>query len=232
VNERGRTVAEVTRPDVGLVAVAEWSTARPRQQAVADAALDAWKRVGWPAGLLSHWCLLGADESSVLHYIQSADEQAVRRFVATGKPEWARAVADAEPPFQRHGVVGYQVYRGRYFAASPEVPGCVVTIKREFDGADPARARAWVDAMFAATGDDTPFPGAIAAHMHVSVDGARVLNFAQWTSEQAHQALVESTPRRLAGNRAWRRAEESWPRLERTTMRRYRPYRYVERPRV
>src|SRR5262245_16671502 len=79
---RGRTAADVTRSDVGLVAIAEWRAALPaQQQAVADAALDAWNQVEWPEGLLSHWCLLGADGHSVLHYIQSVGEDAIRGFV-------------------------------------------------------------------------------------------------------------------------------------------------------
>lgn len=55
-----------------------------------------------------------------------------------------------------------------------------------------------------------------------------MLNFAQWTSEQAHQALVDSTPERVASNSALRRVEETWPGLKHTTVSRYRPYRYVE----
>ncbi|MQA12262.1 MAG: hypothetical protein GEU98_27770 [Pseudonocardiaceae bacterium] len=151
------------------------------------------------------------DGRTVLHYIQSTDENAVRRFVSTGKAAWTRAVEDAAPPFQRHGVVGYQVYRGRYFTDDAQAPGCVVAVRREFDDPDPRRTRAWVDAMFAATGDAAPLPGMIAAHMHVSIDGSRVLNFAQWTSEQAHQALVSDTPQRMAANPALRRLEEAWP---------------------
>jgi hypothetical protein len=225
-----RTVPEVTRSDVGMVAVAEWSTdTQARQRAVADAAIEAWNHMEWPEGLLSHACLLGTDGRTVMHYIQSADEEAARWFVSSGKVAWTRAVEDAAPPFQRHGVVGYRVYRGQYFTVSTSAPGCVVAVRREFDGPDPQRARAWVDAMFAATGDAAPLPGMIAAHMHVSVDGSRVLNLAQWTSEQAHQALVDGASDRMAENPALRQLEKAWPGLEHTTIRRNRPYRYVER---
>lgn len=228
MTEEGRTGPDVARADVGLVAVAQWSAAGPKaQRAIADAAIDAWNQVGWPDGLVSHWCLLGTDERSVLHYIQSAGEDAARRFVSTGKAAWTQAAESAVPEFHRHGVTCYRVYRGRFFTPAPEAPGCVVAVRREFDGPDPQRARAWVDAMFAATGEDAPLPGMIAAHMHVSFDGVRVLNFAQWTSEQAHQALVDSAPKRVTGNPALQRVE-AWSGLEHTTMHRFRPYRYVE----
>jgi hypothetical protein len=37
----------------------------------------------------------------------------------------------------------------------------------------------------------------IAAHMHVSVDGSQVLNYAQRTFEQAHHELVGTAPERV-----------------------------------
>lgn len=199
-----RTTPDVTRSDVRLVHVTECEAAH------LDAVLDAWNQAPWPPGLLSRWCLLGEDGDSVLTYLQSADE------TATHPSRW-------------DGTIEYQVYRGRCFT-TPRTPGCVVAIQREFDGPDLLRARAWVDAMFAATGDDPPLPGLIAAHMHVSTDGARVLNLTQWASAEAHQALLDSTAPRLAANPEWRQVEEAWPGLERTTVRRYRPYRYAEHP--
>lgn len=204
-----RLVPDVARPDVGLVAFEQWTVGTPeRQRAAADATLAAWRDVSWPAGLLSHSCLLGADGETVAHYSQWASEQARRAFVNADVP-------DAE----HHCAIEYWPPRHRIDATL--TPECIVLIHREFDGPDLERARRWVDAMFAVPPTDPP-PGLISAHMHVSTDGARALNYAQWTSEDAHRALVERTARRLEENPKFR-AVESWPELVRTWFERYRP---------
>lgn len=36
------------------------------------------------------------------------------------------------------------------------------------------------------TKDVAPMPGSIAAHFHISTDGTRLFNYAEWTDAQAH----------------------------------------------
>ncbi len=51
------------------------------------------------------------------------------------------------------------------------------------DRPDPARQRDWTDAVFEALGNDIrTSEGGIAGHVHVSTDGTRVLNDAEWES--------------------------------------------------
>lgn len=71
---------------------------------------------------------------------------------------------------------------------TPGVPG-VVTVTVDLDEPDPERQRAWVDNAFdaAGTADPAPEAGLLSARFHLSLDGARVLNLAEWTTAQAHR---------------------------------------------
>jgi hypothetical protein len=220
---------DLNRTDVGLVVVGEWALPAPeRQRAAADAAILAWDSVPWPPGLLSHSVLLGTDGGTVLHYQQWSGEHACREFVGTARRAWVRVVDDAVAGIDRRGVVGYLPPRSHVFATN-QVPGCIVVISREFVGPDLARARRWVEAMFDVPGGVAPQRGLLSAHLHVSTDGARALNYAQWTTEDAHRELVDSTPDRIAESPPMRQVE-TWPGLTRTTVVRYHPHRSVAAP--
>lgn len=52
---------------------------------------------------------------------------------------------------------------------------------------DPARQTELVDALDASTQKIfVTMPGLLSANLHVGIDGTRVINYAQWTSEQAY----------------------------------------------
>ena len=94
------------------------------------------------------------------------------------------ALAPAPPVF-------YRRYRSGTRPDAPE-PGCIVAVSVEFDGPDEARQRAWVDAVFdALASEPEPPAGGIGAHFHVSTDGTRVLNYAEWVDEASHVAALE-----------------------------------------
>ncbi|MET0188359.1 MAG: antibiotic biosynthesis monooxygenase family protein [Pseudonocardia sediminis] len=53
---------------------------------------------------------------------------------------------------------------------------------------DPSRQTELVDALDASTQKIfVTMPGFISANLHVGIDGTRVVNYAQWTSEQAYK---------------------------------------------
>jgi hypothetical protein len=120
------------------------------------------------------------------------------------------------------------VYRSRRLAREPLQTGCVVIVDREFDQPDREQAQRWVDSMFALPEPDEPNLGAIAAYFHISTDRARVVNFAQWTTEHAHRQIsfstVEELDTALKDKPDWR-AVESAPNLVRTKFRRYHTFR-------
>jgi heme-degrading monooxygenase HmoA len=56
----------------------------------------------------------------------------------------------------------------------------------------PERAAELAELLRAATEEKMQFvPGFISANIHVSTDGTRVVNYAQWQSAQAYQAVFE-----------------------------------------
>ena len=57
---------------------------------------------------------------------------------------------------------------------------------------DPARQNELVEALDRATRDIfVTLPGFISANLHSSLDGTRVINYAQWADEQQYQAALE-----------------------------------------
>jgi heme-degrading monooxygenase HmoA len=55
---------------------------------------------------------------------------------------------------------------------------------------DPERATELVELLRAATEEKMQFvPGFISANIHLSTDGTRVVNYAQWQSSEAYQAV-------------------------------------------
>lgn len=177
-------------PGPGLVLVGAWSVSGPAdQRRIADAALDAWRTGPWPGGLLAYDCLLGEDERTVVHCSEWTDEAAARAFAGAGKSAWLHAVHDAVPDIVHQKVTAYRRYRSTTPLPAPPPAGCVVTVTVDLEEPDPERQRAWVDNAFdaAGTADPAPEAGLLSARFHLSLDGARVLNLAGWTTAQAHR---------------------------------------------
>nr|WP_277348052.1 antibiotic biosynthesis monooxygenase [Streptomyces sp. HNM0574] len=111
------------------------------------------------------------------------------------------AALAAAPPFvpgipgtEPSAPVRFRLERSRTSAPRVSGTGCVVTPVFDVDG--PERQRHFLDELFAMTEDVPPMRGAIAAHFHLSADGTRVFNYAEWSDEQAHvEALAAEDPR-------------------------------------
>lgn len=99
----------------------------------------------------------------------------------------------------------------------------LVTIN--FDAPDSDRTREWTDAAFAVPGGDTTPPGLIAAYFHLSVDGARVLNYAEWTSADTNRAMADGASQRIQEDPQARHVFASWPGLAGFTIQHYQPFR-------
>ena len=134
-------------------------------------------RTPWPDALISRTCYLSTDEQRVLTYEQWSDDQ-----------------PDVEDP----AAIAYRLYRSGVRDDAP-VPGCIVIVEVQTDAGDTARQ--WVDAVFDALAAETTLhPGGISGHFHISLDGTRVLNYAEWVDEASH---VEA---RRSGRLDWPRA--------------------------
>lgn len=179
------TVPEIDRPDVHAVFMTYWYVPGAAQgRAVLDEITDAWLEADWPAGFLSFSCYLSTDHDTVLTYVQCADGAPYRSFVG-GLPVAAARVEPLE--FRRHRTVA--------LGPRPGPPSAVVTALFDVDGAERQRS---IVASVAANLERAPadeYEGLIASHFHLSVDGTRVVNFAEWTSDEAHVVFLDGATR-------------------------------------
>ncbi|MFF9565805.1 antibiotic biosynthesis monooxygenase [Streptomyces sp. NPDC014685] len=187
---------DLARNDVGLVKASTWDVGTPeRLGATVGAIRRAWAARDWPhPGLLSYTVHAGEDGKTLFHYSQWSDERAYQDFFRHGRDERNAEIDAAVPGIRRLGLHTYEPYRSGTREGDEREPGCVVIVDVEFDGADPARQRDWVDTVFEALATDPALaPGGISAHFHVSTDGTRVLNYAEWENAEAHVAALAAS---------------------------------------
>ena len=199
-----RDLPDIDRPDVQLAVVRQFPVDSPEQQrAVAHAALAAWNVTPWPDALISRTCYLSTDEQRVLTYEQWSDDH-----------------PDVEDP----AAIAYRLYRSGVRDDAP-VPGCIVIVEVQTDGS--ATARQWIDAVFDALAAETTLhPGGISGHFHISLDGTRVLNYAEWVDEASHIEAVGQAGS-IGRAPAWRKVQ-SMPGVENRGVRRYHVYGFRE----
>ena len=213
----------MTRPDAGIVAVSEFQVGgAAQQQALFNASGAAWDSLPWPETLLSIAWLASLDGQGALAYVQWRDESEFEAYGRTHRPILAARLKAAIPELAPAAPVFYRRYRSGTRPDAPE-PGCIVAVSVEFDGPDEARQRAWVDAVFDALASEADPPaGGIGAHFHVSTDGTRVLNYAEWVDEASHRdALGRSGIGAIGSGPKWR-AVQTFPGLKASRVTRYR----------
>ncbi|MFI0234829.1 hypothetical protein [Streptomyces sp. NPDC017086] len=152
-------------------------------RALLDDVLDQWAAVPLPAEVLSHCAYLDTAEETALTCVQVSDPDTYRDF---GRSLAGPAAAEA---------VDYRPYRGVVFDPTPAEPGSVVVATFDVDGPD--RQRVVIDALCDALEsqpEDTR-AGMLSATFHTTLDGTRVLNFAEWTTDEAHDAFLDGAGR-------------------------------------
>ncbi|MFF9847242.1 antibiotic biosynthesis monooxygenase [Streptomyces litmocidini] len=218
---------DLDRPGTGAVLVSTWRVGTPeRQRAAVEAIRTAWESRAWPdLGLLSYSVLVGTDGDTLLHYSQWTEQQAYDDFVRTYRDDRNAEIDAAVPGIERVELRRYgPIHRStaRRATAAGELPGVVVIVEADFDGAGAGQREEWVDSVFTALDEDAatrPASGGIGARFHLSVDGGRVLNYAEWESEQAHEEW-QADDARLS--EAWKRVHHH-PGLVGGRVRRYTP---------
>jgi hypothetical protein len=217
------TRPDLTRSDAGLVAVSEFQVGgASQQQALFDASRAAWDSLPWPETLLSITWLASLDGQSALAYVQWRDEREFEAYGRTHRPILAARLKTAIPALAPSAPVFYRRYRSGTRPDAPE-PGCIVVVSVEFESADDARQRAWIDAVFdAIESDPSPPAGGISGHFHVSTDGTRVLNYAEWVDEASHRAALERSGIGAIGSGPKWRAVQTFPGLRSSGVTRYR----------
>jgi hypothetical protein len=192
------------RTDVGVVLAAEQAVGgADRLVAAADAVIASWRGEPWPDGLLSYSLFLDTDGDLLLHYAQWTSEDRL--------PNLARLSDHTR----------YRLYRGSR-SADGVVPGAIVAVRVDTD-AD-VLARTWVDAVFEALDQDRGLPsGGLGAFFHISTDGRRVLNYAEWVSADAHKNALAATGRGISQGPLWDKVQ-SMPGVRPQSVTRYRLY--------
>ncbi len=203
---------DIARGDARLAVAARRTVRTPaRQHAVADAVLAIWRREPWPAALLSVSCFTSSDGETVLTYTQWASEDGYRAFTASSHAILTTGLDAFAHDVTRTDVVAYRLYRsGVPEATRHVVPGCFVFVSVQFDGPDERRQRQWVDTVFdALASEPEPPAGGLAGHFHLSVDGTRVLNYAEWIDEDAHRRALERSGQGAIGSSPkWREVRQ------------------------
>jgi len=196
----------VARTDVGAILVSEWTVETPeRQRATVEAFRSIWESVLWPVGLLSVNLFSSTDGSTIMNYAQWTSEGAYQAF--TRSHLRSRLVEEIDrliPGIERKPPIQYRMYRGNS-RENPPPTGCVVMVSVEFEGPDEQRQRRWIDTVFDAIHDETELPpGGISGYFHTSIDGTRVLNYAEWIDEESHRWAIERSGQGTIGrNPKW-----------------------------
>jgi heme-degrading monooxygenase HmoA len=216
------SIPDIGRPDLGAVIVSEWTVGSPeRQAALVDAFAASWEDMPWPQGLLSVNLLLCTDGETVLNYAQWTSDDAYHEFVRTLRQTLVNRIDRAVPGIERGAPVNYRLYRSGVRQNAPPT-GCIVVVSVEFDGADQQRQRQWVDTVFEALEAETELhPGGISGHFHVSTDGTRVLNYAEWTDEEAHREALERSGQGSVGSGPKWLAVRNFPGIKSSGFKRY-----------
>ncbi|MBP0452322.1 antibiotic biosynthesis monooxygenase [Kitasatospora sp. RG8] len=175
---------DVRRADSTAVHVAQWYV--PGRAAGVEALDDAarqWRAAAWPAGILSAGAYLSTDGDTVLTYVQTAGPGAHRAFTA-GLDGLAGAAT-----------VEYTLHHAIVLEPGAPTPASFVVAGFDVDGPGPQRriVEAITGALERAPAGQ--HPGMISANFHLSTDGTRVLNYAEWTSDEAHQAFLDGATR-------------------------------------
>lgn len=198
----------VDRDDVRIVSVDEWDAdSVAAQGGLADTIVDRWTQRPWRDDLMSVSVFTSLEEVVDARLLRGTDSgptrPAVKRWRVVTYTQWAgerggpvagHRTPDREGPggAEQPRTVEYSYYRSHY-GQEPQPnlaagASCVLFVTVDFDGADRQRQHAWIDAVLAALeAEPEPAPGLLAAHFHTSNDGIRVLNYAEWTTAEAHR---------------------------------------------
>ncbi|WLQ38538.1 antibiotic biosynthesis monooxygenase (plasmid) [Streptomyces castrisilvae] len=177
----------IDRGDAHAVFMTYWHVAGQEQgRAVLDEIADAWEEASRPADILSFSCYLstGSDDFTAMTYAQCAHPDGYRPFIRALPTPAARV----EP-------VEYRLHRSVPLAPGTGPAASVVIASFDVDGRERQEHIVSSVTENIEKSPRTDQRGLIASHFHLSVDGTRVINFAEWTSDEEHIAFLEGATR-------------------------------------
>ncbi|MFI8944503.1 antibiotic biosynthesis monooxygenase [Streptomyces syringium] len=197
----------VGRPDAGTHLVSEWIVGSAEgSRTAADMALAEWSDNmgrgpdGGSDGSLALHIFLNTDGSSLLHYSQWTSDEAHLAWAHARRDGMIGKLDAVVPGIERPGLHRTHVYRS--ITADTSLTRRLIVLAT-VDATGPERQRSWADTVVAAQ-QETPLPGLVAAHFHLTKDGTRVLKYSEWSDVAAHEAALPV----LAASPAWRRVLE------------------------
>ncbi|HLL34737.1 MAG TPA: antibiotic biosynthesis monooxygenase [Streptomyces sp.] len=217
---------DLTRPDAGAPFFSTWRVGTPeRQEATVEAIAGTWERRPWPAdGLLAYHVYTGLDGSTLMHHSQWVSEADYEAFFKTQRQERVDEIDTLVPGIERLRLDRCRRYRSRERAAGDtRVPGLVVIVRIDFEPDATERRTDWIgEVLRALAGTPDDHRGLISAHFHLSTDGTHVLNYAEWESEQAYDAVLAAPGEGIGdGGEQWERVR-TYPGVKGFTGTRYR----------
>lgn len=148
---------------------------------------------------------------------------------------WA---AGGEPPLPKHLDAAHRaspvwtadtVRVASWRARGDVSAGCLVVVRQPLKTPDPAAQRDWAATVLRALESDTPPEGLLSANFFASRDGKVVLNFAEWTSAEAHREALRrgsyGQHGSIGSSEPWRATREHPAITPEHEVRRYIPHR-------
>lgn len=174
----------VRDPRSARVLVTTWQAPDrvPAEQSL-EATARAWVERPWPAELLTVSWFIDVDGCRLLTWVQCLEATAAIHALT-------RSVEGA-------GRAGPMEYRPtRQVVLRDESPACIVVATFDVDGANAQdRITNGILSAFETDRSSAP-PGMLAANFYASADGSRVLNYAEWASDEDHEAFLSGAGRR------------------------------------
>lgn len=160
---------DIIRPDTGTFLLSRWGTGTPeRTRLAADAVIEEWRSGAKPAGHLAQHAYLDVDGSGILHYAQWRSDEEHLEFAQALRPAVISRVDRLVPGIERPGLSRTRLHRSTVLDA--ERPAGILAVST------------------LAHPDVEPQPGALAAHVHVTADGGRAIELAEWADAAAYEA--------------------------------------------
>ncbi|GGX73741.1 antibiotic biosynthesis monooxygenase [Streptomyces hiroshimensis] len=171
-------IAALQHPAAGITLISRWITGSPeRSRAAADALLDA-SAADAPAAQLAMHVFEEEGGAGLLIYAQWTSAEEHLAFVREGRSARVARIDTRVPGIERPGLERTHRYRSTVLDADGEADVFVVT--SHSTGGGPGEQRAWADARAAAL-TDAGHDGLLAAHFHLTIDGERVVEIAEWS---------------------------------------------------
>ncbi|MEU1672189.1 antibiotic biosynthesis monooxygenase [Streptomyces roseifaciens] len=181
-------IASLQHPDTGITFISRWITgSAERTRAAADALLEVSAADAPEVQLATH-VFEDVDGAGLFIYGQWTSAEDHLAFVREGRSERVARIDARVPGIERPGLERTHLYRSAVVGADGEADLFVVT--SHDTGGGPGEQRAWADARAAALAD-AGHEGLLAAHFHLTVDGERAVEVAEW-SAAAGEADLEA----------------------------------------